>query len=731
LRNIHCIAYELYDIIKQKERNGKLVEKRGRKTKGLRCIHYGSRVIEVFCLGKASLSTMKATFFLKCSSVTPLLQRRKCMMKKVRLCAVLFLLLFVFARPKTAEAATAKQREQCKQEIMGMLYSADVTKHNILQYRMTVSEFEELYHEIQYGDGVEIMGAYFPSMQIDYTYTMLFGYVNTIWLSNVNEDAMTRYHQMVPVIDSIIAGLEEDMTDLDKLIYLHDELVEMVTYTGTTDAMYIASGAFVDKKAVCAGYAKALNVLLHRVGIDTTYVKGTSLNHGWSYVKLDGAWYHVDPTWDDTRTPVSGKVSRKNLLRNDAEFCKDHGEWVLRRIDESSVSTEYEDWFVHDIVGEMCFENGVWYYLDTSKKAVMAADAKGENIETLFDYSAMGMVSLVDALEEGLVLTINGREICQTVEAWQATAEADNSDEMKEDVSEDAVSLGESVFGIEMSELSNWRSGHYNEWTGTHATNPKRICLNAVVANTESQYKIKISNENYAFVVRELNANKKIMASVQLKNGDRYVPGEGTAYLAISLYNCAKANEYAVYYSEYEALFATDFEIGFFAVNQTESEEGPEYETEEVPKENDTTQEEESPKKESITGLRNAFSLDLCDFSNWRTGQYNEWTGTYATNPKRICLKEVVPNTESQYKIQITNENYAMIVRELNANKKISASVELRNGDVYVPGEGTAYFAISLYNCVKANEYAVYFSEYEALFTEGFEVGFFVESMEV
>lgn len=59
---------------------------------------------------------------------------------------------------------------------------------------------------------------------------------------------------------------------------------------------------------VCYGYATALKVLLDKAGINNAFVEGQAYNdknlpygerHAWNYVEIDGAWYALDPTWDD------------------------------------------------------------------------------------------------------------------------------------------------------------------------------------------------------------------------------------------------------------------------------------------------------------------------------------------------------------------------------------------------------------------------------------------------
>lgn len=665
---------------------------------------------------------------------------------------ILFLLLtLILCVPVSAEAATSEQRENCKQKLIEMLYSAETDAQNISQYRMTTAELDELCAEIRYGEGAEIFGGYFPSAKFSYTYSLLGGYVRTIRLTNVNEDALTRYEQMVPVIDSIIAGIEEDMTDLDKLLYLHDVVVETVAYKKTTDAMYIASGALVDKQAVCAGYAKALNVLLHRVGLETSYVSGTSLDHGWSYVKLDGQWYHVDPTWDDTRTPVSGKTSRENLLRNDAEFGKDHGVWEVRVIDEASESAMYENWIVHDIVGEMRFEDGLWYYLDTDNKVVVAIDAVNNCKEELFSYSYLGSVTLVDVINDRMILNVNGREESRTAEEWKNVAE--EAETMKGETG---------AFPLDFSDIAYWRTGHYNPYTGTYGANKNRICLNDVLENVQEQYTINISEKNYKIAIRELNERKKMIASVELSDGEVYIPSEGTCYLGISIFNGVQ--EKGIIFADYEEMFANGFAVGFnFCMEENDSEDfaeetEPEYEDKESSEETEA-EEEVLPEKETnvpenseevvpetpeaedteviipgntvteelelgvVDELKPAYPLDLTDLLNWRTGHFNPNTGTYGLNSNRICLNDYMENLHKKYMITISDPDYRIIVREYNERKRLVSSGDVGDGEVYIPAEDTCYLSFSVYNCVR--EKGIRFTHYETLFAEGFEIGIY------
>ncbi|MCR5104808.1 MAG: hypothetical protein K6B68_10205 [Eubacterium sp.] len=55
--------------------------------------------------------------------------------------------------------------------------------------------------------------------------------------------------------------------------------------------------SFMMGYSICAGYAKAVQVLLRKSGMKAMIV--TSSDHGWNLVNIDGHWYNLDATWDD------------------------------------------------------------------------------------------------------------------------------------------------------------------------------------------------------------------------------------------------------------------------------------------------------------------------------------------------------------------------------------------------------------------------------------------------
>ena len=107
-------------------------------------------------------------------------------------------------------------------------------------------------------------------------------------------------------ISNILSKMDNGLSDYEKELYLHDKLASIVTYEDGANS-HNAYGALVDGKAVCEGYAEALQCLLQACGVQSVIVLGSSVNpstnqaegHAWNMVRIDGKYYHTDLTWND------------------------------------------------------------------------------------------------------------------------------------------------------------------------------------------------------------------------------------------------------------------------------------------------------------------------------------------------------------------------------------------------------------------------------------------------
>ncbi len=102
--------------------------------------------------------------------------------------------------------------------------------------------------------------------------------------------------------DECIARIPSIASDYERIKYVYEYLIDTVEYrAGSADSQNIQS-ALLYHTSVCAGYAKAFQYILHRMGLFCTYITGKTKDggdHGWNMVRIDGEYYYVDVTWGD------------------------------------------------------------------------------------------------------------------------------------------------------------------------------------------------------------------------------------------------------------------------------------------------------------------------------------------------------------------------------------------------------------------------------------------------
>lgn len=133
-------------------------------------------------------------------------------------------------------------------------------------------------------------------------------------------------------VDELVGLLIEDgMTDERRQRAVHDWIVTHVEYDeaeASGDLRFTAYGALVNGVAVCQGYALLAYRLLDAAGLDVRMVSGTGNGeaHAWNLVRVCGAWYHMDATWDDPVGADTGPdfVSHSYFNLPDAAMVRDH-----------------------------------------------------------------------------------------------------------------------------------------------------------------------------------------------------------------------------------------------------------------------------------------------------------------------------------------------------------------------------------------------------------------------
>ena len=103
------------------------------------------------------------------------------------------------------------------------------------------------------------------------------------------------------IVQSAVAQCnnETDGSDYQKALWLHDWLLNQLEYDNTLK-WSSAESALTRGLGTCQAYESAYSMLLSTAGIENTETRDTYDGHTWNAMKLDGEWYQVDCTWDDS-----------------------------------------------------------------------------------------------------------------------------------------------------------------------------------------------------------------------------------------------------------------------------------------------------------------------------------------------------------------------------------------------------------------------------------------------
>lgn len=616
--------------------------------------------------------------------------------------------------PVSAEAATAAQKEKVKQLMIDIYYSADTTSYNMLGYSLKTDEFNEIFDELQLGEHERMIGSYEHYSKIKAF--SLGRTVLSIKLSTEDYDVFERYKRVNENADAILAGIEPEMDDLDKVIHLHDSIVELVTYNKNMgDHKYTLGGALGDKNAVCMGYAEALNLLLKETGFETDYVFSDSVDHGWSYVKLDGEWYHIDPTWDDTRSSVKGQTSRQFLLRNEAEFMaggsNSHGTDIEHKYGSpTSESTKYSDWFMHNVIGKMAFEDGMWYFVDPTTKDIVRADADGSEYETVVKYTGQTL-AVVDAEDDTLVYTSDGQQYTKSLlqidieideEAEDETVtvpeeevgnetvidpEEGNGDETVTEPEEepgDEVKVEPvigltSIQGVDLNDDSLWCEGQYNAQGTVEVKSGYFSTVNRYLVQAAETYVLNLKDTRFRVIVHEYAADGRLVAETEMLSGEALVMNEETECIGLSTYMPAwPGMPQTEFYKKLQYSYHT---IEFMTTTEKNAEEQAKLDAE----------------RTIVVSSELLGEANLNDSNLWCEGKCNERGNVEEAVGYFSTINGYAVQPSGTYVLTLVDTRFDVFVCEYSADGKLIIETKLHSGDMHIMSGDTEYVGITMH----------------------------------
>ena len=191
---------------------------------------------------------------------------------------------------------------------------------------LKANEFEEAYWAFDRDN------PQFLALGSGYSY---YYYISSGYLKSVNiqygrsyADIMSIQKTFDDTVGHVTSTAKNQLNDYAKLKYIHDWIVSNTDYiSGGPAYKSEADGAIVYGKALCEGYSKAFMYMAQKLGFECICVVGTANNtaHMWNMVKMNGAWYHVDVTFDDpVMSDGSKALSHDYFLVGTSEISKTH-----------------------------------------------------------------------------------------------------------------------------------------------------------------------------------------------------------------------------------------------------------------------------------------------------------------------------------------------------------------------------------------------------------------------
>ncbi len=151
-----------------------------------------------------------------------------------------------------------------------------------------------------------------------------------------------RPEELIPIIEvmkQIKSQIQSDASEYEKFKMVYNIIGKSANYDhsgcqgsreyveGAENITRSLKGVLLEGRAVCVGYALALEKCLKYIGIDAKHVSGYAYGkkenaHAWNQVCIDGKWYNADLTWDSKR--LQRGMPLEYCLVGDEKFNQEH-----------------------------------------------------------------------------------------------------------------------------------------------------------------------------------------------------------------------------------------------------------------------------------------------------------------------------------------------------------------------------------------------------------------------
>ncbi len=290
---------------------------------------------------------------------------------------------------------------------------------------------------------------------------------------------------------------------------------------------------------------------------------------------------------------------------------------------------------------------------------------------SLYKPSQPGFNKFKQLFEDGFTIdfSVDGQESEETVEDVETT-------------DPDAKILDNKSY---LTDRDNLISGYYN-YNGTYTSSSSAVCTPDYLSVEQKKYYFCSNDKRVTVSIQEYDANnKKINIISTVAPGYVYVPNSNTASVRLTFRS-------SLYERSIETLYSSGLQA-YFADTYEETEQS-------TAKFND---------------------VDLGDFSNWRTGEYDYSTCAYGVYSAAVCTNDLIDISDLDtrtFVINLENINLTVNIMQFDGDKNEIKSTSYSYGDKFTLDDSTGYIGITLVKSGNTYDYyKTWFESYDPFFS--------------
>ncbi len=327
---------------------------------------------------------------------------------------------------------TAKCLESCPEKIN--LYKFDITPEelSLIYDDIILSRPDIFYLSSRYSYNYDISSNRVVQLIPEYLYPS----------SSISE----KKKEMETAANTILSGMDKNLPDELKALYLHDMLAVKMEYDENNEIRSAYEG-LVKEKALCVAYALAYKYLADKAGLTCICAISTEIQHCWNQVKINGKWYNVDVTYDDPVPDYYGYVSHDFFLVSDNPSG---ASYKNKDMGYSANDDSFENSAWRNSESRVIFTNGKCIYVDCKERTVYSYNYKTNETDKLFKISGLWTLSNGRYYEDNFSrLEYDGERIYFNTKDKIRSFSPDNPDDVRTDY-EANLEKGYLIYGIKI-----------------------------------------------------------------------------------------------------------------------------------------------------------------------------------------------------------------------------------------------------------------------------------------